>query len=109
VLLQHAHKIPYVPIELRHGANGFLQFGDPCVVHGPYDAQLQASLNFLHPHVVRMRDLAAFVEHVHAMIELISGTGEAVEPLDDVVKLLFDLMLVGNLDLGKTFDEVLTG
>jgi hypothetical protein len=58
VPLHHAHEIPDVPVQLGHAANGIWQFVDPGVVHGTHDAELKATLHFLHAQMVRVRDLA---------------------------------------------------
>jgi hypothetical protein len=44
--------------------------------------------HLLNPHIVRVRDFAMLVDHVHAVVELVSEPGGVVKPLDDVVELL---------------------
>src|SRR5262249_48109891 len=96
---------PDIPVQLGHVADGVLQFTDPRVIHWTYDAELKATFHFLHPHMVRVRDLPPFIEHIHAVVEFIAHARAVVESLDDIVELLFHL-LSADLDLGKTLDQV---
>ncbi|HEY6754911.1 MAG TPA: winged helix-turn-helix domain-containing protein, partial [Pseudolabrys sp.] len=100
VCLEHGHKIPYVPIQSGHCANRFLQLAEPLIVHGAHNSQLQLAAHLLNPHIVRVRDFAMLVDHIHAVVELVSGPGGVVKPLDDVVELLL------YFQLGEPFDQI---
>lgn len=55
------------------------------------EAWLKATLHLLH--TVRVRDLAPLVEHIHAVVEFVAHARAVVESLDDVVELLFNLLV----------------
>ena len=83
----------------------FLQLAEPLIVHGAHNSQLQLAAHLLNPHIVRVRDFAMLVDHIHAVVELVSEPGGVVKPLDDVVELLL-YRFVLYFQLGEPFDQI---
>ena len=105
MLLQSRHEIPDVAIELLQTLNHFRHFLEARFIHRSNVTQMQLLRGFDNPDRMRVSNLAATADIIHAVIELVAYARVFVESFDQATELLRDCSVL-DLHFRQTLNEV---